>query len=224
MLTKRRPGRPTVDDPGAPSSLGRRIRQARQALGLSLAAVAGQDFSRAFLNQVELGRAQPSTHTLRIIAQRLQQPIEYFLEDPGDSRAAIELALAEAELDLHRGGSARAEMLTTRLLERPIPLELRTQAQLTLAAAYLKQARPLEAKPVLEEAITVAGRAGWHQLLVDLYDRMGSVYYLLRRAHTAGQWFDKALEHYASAGLTDPVLKARVLGHRANLHYVAGQP
>ena len=83
----------------------------------------------------------------------------------------------------------------TRLLERPIPLELRTQAQLTLAAAFLKQARPLEAKPVLEEAIAVAERAGWHQLLVDLYDRMGSVYYLLRRAHTAGQWFDKALEH-----------------------------
>src|SRR2546430_15633835 len=27
-----------------------------------------------------------------------------------------------------------------------------------------------------------------------------------------------------SAGVADPVLKARVLGHRANLHYVAGQP
>ena len=94
MLTKRRPGRPTVDDPGAPSSLGRRIRQARQALGLSLAAVAGDDFSRAFLNQVELGRAQPSTQTLRIIAHRLQQPIDYFLEEPGDSSAALELILA----------------------------------------------------------------------------------------------------------------------------------
>ena len=65
MLTKRRPGRPTVDDPGTPSPLGRRIRQARQELGLSLAAVAGDDFSRAFLNQIELGRAQPSTQNLR---------------------------------------------------------------------------------------------------------------------------------------------------------------
>jgi tetratricopeptide (TPR) repeat protein len=186
--------------------------------------VAGDDFSRAFLNQVELGRAQPSTQNLRIIAQRLQQPIEYFLEDPGDSRAAIELALAEAELDLHRGGAARAETLMSRLLERPIPIELRTQAQLTLAAAQLKQARPLAARPLLEEAIAAAERAGWDQLLVDLYDRMGSVYYLQRRAHSAAQWFDKALERYQSAGVQDPVLKARVLGHRANLHYVAGQP
>lgn len=224
MLTKRRPGRPAPDHPRAPSPLGRRIRQARQALGLSLAAVAGKDFSRAFLNQVELGRAQPSTQTLRIIAQRLQQPIEYFLEDPGDSTAAIELAIAEAEIDLYRGGASRAQSLMTQLLQRPIPLELRTQAQLTLAAAYIKQGQPLEAKPVLEEAMGTAERAQWHQLLVDLYDRMGSVFYLLRRAHTAAQWFDKALDRYQSAGVTDPVLKARVLGHRANLYYVAGQP
>ncbi|TMD14297.1 MAG: helix-turn-helix transcriptional regulator, partial [Chloroflexi bacterium] len=116
MLTKRRPGRPTADDPGAPSPLGRRIRQARQELGLSLAAVAGTDFSRAFLNQIELGRAQPSTQNLRIIARRLQRPIDYFLEEPGDSAAALELALAEAEMSLLHGEGARAESLVRRIL------------------------------------------------------------------------------------------------------------
>ena len=191
---------------------------------MSLAAVAGQDFSRAFLNQVELGRAQPSTHTLRIIARRLGQPIEYFLEDPGDSAAAIELALAEAELDLHRGQARRAESLIRTVLEKPIPLEVRTRAQLALAAALLREGRALDAQPVLEEAIAVAERSEWHALLVELYDRMGSVHYLLRRAHSAGQWFDRALARYESAQLADPVLKARVLGHRANLHFVAGQP
>jgi tetratricopeptide (TPR) repeat protein len=53
---------------------------------------------------------------------------------------------------------------------------------------------------------------------------MGSVHYLLRRPHAAGQWFDRALQRYQTGGLEDPVLKARILGHRANLHYVAGQP
>ena len=224
MLTRRRAGRPATDDPAAPTPLGRRIRQARQELGLSLSAVAGDDFSRAFLNQVELGRAQPSTQNLRIIARRLQRPIEYFLEEPGDSTAALELALAEAEMSLLHGEAARAESLMTRIVARTIPIELRTRAQLTLAAAQLKQGRPQDAKPVLEEAITVAERAQWHQLLVELYDRMGSVHYLLRRPHAAGQWFDQALDHYQASGLADPVLKARILGHRANLHYVAGQP
>ncbi len=224
MLTKRRAGRPKTDDPAAPSPLGRRIRQARQELGLSLAAVAGDDFSRAFLNQIELGHAQPSTQNLRIIARRLQRPIEYFLEDPGDSTAALELALAEAEMGLHQGEAARSERLTMGLLARPLPSDLRTRAQLTLAAARIKQGRPHDAKPVLEEAIAVAERTPWHQLLVELYDRMGSVYYLLRQPHAAGKWFDQALERYESGGLADPVLKARILGHRANLHYVAGQP
>ena len=224
MLNKRRAGRPLADDPATPSPLGRRIRQARQELGLSLAAVAGDDFSRAFLNQVELGRAQPSTQNLRIIAHRLQRPIEYFLEEPGDSTAALELALAEAEMSLLHGEAARAESLMTRILARSISIELRTRAQLTLAAAQIKQGRPQDAMPVLEEAIAVAERAQWHQLLVELFDRMGSVHYLLRRPHAAGQWFDQALERYQSSGLADPVLKARILGHRANLHYVAGQP
>jgi len=186
--------------------------------------VAGDDFSRAFLNQIELGQARPSTQNLRIIARRLQRPIEYFLEDPGDSTAALELALAEAEMGLHQGETARSETLMMDLLARPLPNELRTRAQLTLAAAQIKQGRPEDARPVLEEAIAVAERAQWHQLLVELYDRMGSVYYLLRRPHAAGQWFDQALERYQASGLEDPVLKARILGHRANLHYVAGQP
>src|ERR671936_572561 len=111
MLTKRRSGRPGADHPRAPSPLGRRIRRARQTLGLSLAAVAGKDFSRAFLNQVELGRAQPSTQTLRIIAQRLQQPMEYFRKEPGISTAAIVLANAEAQIGLYRVGASRAQSL-----------------------------------------------------------------------------------------------------------------
>jgi HTH-type transcriptional regulator, quorum sensing regulator NprR len=224
VLTKRRPGRQKADVPGSPTPLGRRIRQARQELGLSLAETAGNDFSRAFLNQVELGRAQPSTQTLRIIARRLQRPIDYFLEDPGDSSAAVELALAEAQLSLHQSDAARAERLTTQLLARSIPIEPRSRALLALATARLMQGHASDAIAPLEEAIAAAEHAHWPQLLVELYDRLGSAHYLLRRAHAAGRWFDKALETYRSAALTDPVLKARILGHRANLHYVAGQP
>jgi tetratricopeptide (TPR) repeat protein len=191
---------------------------------LTLTAVAGKDFTRAFLNQIELGRSQPSTQTLRIIAQRLQRPIDYFLEEPGDSIAALELALAEAEMSLLHGDAARAEALMTRILGKTIPLELRTRAQLALGRAYLRQGHPRKAMPVLEEGIAAAERSNWPQLLVELYDRMGSVHYLLRRAHNAGRWFERAFERYESAGINDPVLKARILGHRANLHYVAGQP
>jgi len=127
-------------------------------------------------------------------------------------------------MSLLHGDAARAEALMTRVLARTTPLELRTRAQLALGTAYVRQGQPNKAMPVLEEAIAAAERSNWPQLLVELYDRMGSVHYLLRRAHSAGRWFEQAFERYESAGLKDPVLKARILGHRANLHYVAGQP
>lgn len=192
-------------------------------MGLSLAAVAGKDFSRAFLNQVELGRAQPSTHTLRIIAQRLQRPIEYFLEDPELSSAAVELTLIEAETRLHQGDGLRAEQLVKQLLDRAVSLEVRTRGQLILAGAWLRQRQAARAIPVLEEAITAALRSGWSALAVELYDWMGRAHYLERRSRDAARWFDRALEAYDAANLKDPVLKARILGHRANLHYVAGE-
>jgi len=142
-----------------PSSLGLRIRKARQDLGLSLAAVAGTDFSRAFLNQIELGSAQPSTHTLQIIARRLQQPIDYFLEGPEVSAAAVELTLAEAEMRLHQGDHRRAEQLMTTILRNDLSLEVRTRAQLVLAGAYIRRGAAPEAMPILEEAIAAASEA-----------------------------------------------------------------
>ena len=210
--------------PPTAASLGTRIREARQALGLSLSAVAGTDFSRAFLNQVELGRAQPSMQNLRIIAQRLQRPIEYFLEDPEVSSVAIELTLTEAETHLRSGEPARAEALARRLLERSIPIDVLPRAQLILGNALQRTGAIADSVPIFEAAIRSAERGGWTGLLVELYDALSRSYYLLRRPRDAERWLDRALQLYESAGLKDPVLKARILGHRANLHYVSGAP
>ena len=208
-----------------PGEFGARIRKARQQLGLSLAAVAGDNFSRAFLSQVELGRAHPSTRTLQIIAERLQRPIEYFLQGEAVSAAALELALIEGETRLRRGDGEGARSLIDELLQRrPLSLHVRTRAQSILAESVMRTGQAAGAIPILDEAIRAADASGWAGLAVELYDRMGTALYLLRRPHEAGRWFEQARAAYESAGLDDPLLKARILGHQANLHYVAGQP
>ncbi len=209
----------------APDQLGARVRKARHELGLSLAAVAGKDFSRAFLNLVELGKARPSTRTLQIIAERLQRPIEYFLQDAEASATALELALTESQTRLHRGDTAGAEALLDQLLKRHAILpEVRTRAQLILAEAWLRRGAVENGMALLHEAITAAERGRWRGLLVELYDRMGSAHYLRRRFQEAGRWWDKALQEYEAAGLTDPLLRARILGHQANILYSTGTP
>lgn len=83
-------------------TLGQRIRKLRQARGMTLRQVAGEDFSRAFLNQVEMGRSQPSTRVLRVIASRLDAPIDYLVE--GSSRLLqLEQALERALQALEAG-------------------------------------------------------------------------------------------------------------------------
>jgi transcriptional regulator with XRE-family HTH domain len=88
-------------------SLGDRIRRIRRQRGLSLAKVGKSDFSRAFLSQVELGRAQPSTRVLRVIAGRLGTEVDYLLEG-GLPSVERELAFERARVLLRRSEPRRA--------------------------------------------------------------------------------------------------------------------
>lgn len=206
-----------------PLGLGARIRKARQEMGLSLAAVAGSDFSRAFLNQVELGRSRPSTRTLQIIAQRLHRPVDYFLNEPETSRTALELTLTEATTRLRQGDPDRSlELVTSMLNGSRIQGEMLARAQLVLAEARLRKSEVELAIPLLQAVIKASLAGRWRMLAVEAYDRMGSAHYLARRRHDAGAWFDKALAAYEDWHLIDPILKARIYGHRANMRYLSG--
>jgi len=207
----------------AAEQLGHRIREARTEMGLSLSALAGEDFSRAFINQIELGKASPSMRTLQVLSQRLQRPIEYFLQSPDLSSAALELALTEAQTKIQRGQFAEARDLMTKLMERNgIPLEVRVKAQANLAEALLRLGSPAEAVSLIEDSLRVAESRHWISLQVELCDRMGRAHYLLRHASEAGRWFDRALALYERETLVDPLLKARIIGHQANLLYLDG--
>ena len=61
--------------------LGQRLRQARQAAGLSQRQLCGETITRNMLSQIENGTARPSMDTLRFLAERLGKPVSYFLEE-----------------------------------------------------------------------------------------------------------------------------------------------
>jgi transcriptional regulator with XRE-family HTH domain len=97
-------------------TLGQRIRKVRQARGMTLAQVAGGDFSRAFLNQVEMGRSQPSTRVLRVIATRLGAPIDYLVG--GSSRLGdLERAVERARQALEQGQAEEARAILEEVRE-----------------------------------------------------------------------------------------------------------
>jgi transcriptional regulator with XRE-family HTH domain len=144
-------------------TLGQRIRRLRQQRGMSLAKVSGGDFSRAFLNQVELGRSQPSTRVLRVIAGRLGTEVDYLLEGrpPNIDR---ELSLERARVLVARGQARRALVALGEALEAG-EWPLRTDARLCQAEALRALGRVDEAEAILNvERRIIAARRDGHRL------------------------------------------------------------
>ena len=61
--------------------LGRKIKEARLAAGLSQKQLCGEHMTRNMLSQIENGSARPSMKTLAYLAAQLEKPVSYFLEE-----------------------------------------------------------------------------------------------------------------------------------------------
>jgi transcriptional regulator with XRE-family HTH domain len=189
---------------------------------MSLARVSGGDFSRAFLNQVELGRSQPSTRVLRVIAGRLGTEVDYLLEGrlPGIER---ELALERGRVLLARGDARRA-LLALRPVADSTEWPIGTDARLTQAQALLMLGRDEEARSLLALEKELIASHGDNQRLKRLraFERgeiktqagggiAAAVTAHLRladRAQRAANSHD-ALEHYRAARVLLEVLPSR---------------
>ena len=139
-------------------TLGTRIRRLRTERGMSLAQVAGGDFSRAFLHQVETGKAQPSTRVLRVIASRLGSRVEFLLSG-APVLPELELRVERARIALLR--SQHQE--TLELLEPVLGLTewpLGADARLSAAEALRRLGRHEEAARLLEAEEAAVRKAG----------------------------------------------------------------
>jgi len=114
--------------------LGEKLLRARQAAGLSQRQLCGDRITRNMLSQIEHGTAAPSMDTLRYLAQRLEKPLSYFLdEDPAQSAAAQAFGLLSRTREaLDQGKYIYAEELLDKL---------ETEADLLRRQALLLRAR-----------------------------------------------------------------------------------
>jgi transcriptional regulator with XRE-family HTH domain/predicted transcriptional regulator len=92
----------TLDPPSDPPdliTLGRRVRHARTARGLTLGALGQRvDAAPSLLSLIENGRREPRLSLLRALADALDVPLSDLLADePPSRRAALEIALERAQ-------------------------------------------------------------------------------------------------------------------------------
>lgn len=152
--------------------LGERLRQARLESGLTQSQLAGEQITRNMLSQIEHGTATPSMQTLRYLAQRLDKPVSYFLEE-GQSDS-VEKAWAA-----YRAGEDSAvlhllEQLPKRTRESAL---LEYLALLRLAQTSAAQGKDVYAKKLLTQAQELETELDWlpelcnrrMQLLAELH-------------------------------------------------------
>ena len=189
-------------------TLGQRIKRIRTQRGFSLAKVVRDDFSRAFLNQVELGKARPSIRVLRIIADRLGTEVEYLLEGQ-EAGIERELALERGRVLVARGEPRKA-LLALKPAISSYDWPLGSDARVCQAQCLIALGRNVEASAVLaQERGVIELHADSHRLQrLRIIERGGQFHFegdpvethlhLADRATRKGANYDE-LEHYRAA-------------------------
>jgi len=92
--------------------LGRRLKEARAAKGLTQAALAEGKVSRSYIGAVERGEVRPTAENLQFIAERLGRPLSYFLPDTTEVLAKkLKCMLAQAKAYLILESTDEAQVL-----------------------------------------------------------------------------------------------------------------
>jgi len=105
-----------------PDTLGGRIRAARQAQGLSLAEVAGDEYSTSLISQIERNKIEPSADSLKYLAEQLHLPLEELSQLAQQHR--------ETEAETHQFQKIEEKrVLASQLLETKHPLRALEQLQ-----------------------------------------------------------------------------------------------
>jgi transcriptional regulator with XRE-family HTH domain len=141
--------------------LGEKIRAARLEQKLTQEQLAGRDFTKSYISELERGVRTPRLTTLKILARRLGRPLSYFLAgaaEDGESEAFLAVGLAQ----LHAGRLDGARASLDRGLEIATQHGdegLQARLELGLAMVELELGRLPQAAKRTERALPVLSRA-----------------------------------------------------------------
>lgn len=138
-----------VDDPVA---VGQRLRQAREAAGLTQRELSFVGCTAAYVSRIEAGARVPSLQILREFARRLDVDVEYLATGrPNDDGLSSELL--EAEVALRLGDEERAAELYESARESADSPAARARAELGLGRLALRRGELAEGVALLEQAL-----------------------------------------------------------------------
>jgi transcriptional regulator with XRE-family HTH domain len=189
-----------VDDPRA---VGERLKQAREAAGLSQRQLAFQGCSPAYISRIEAGDRIPSLQLLRELGRRLGVSEDYLAT--GDTVPSQQFALLEAELSLRLDDVDRAGELYAQALDRAATGHERSVAEEGLGHLAFRTGDVREAVRLFEQALVTSGGEEWER--PALAESLGRAYASLGELEPCIAIFERC--HAAFERMSDHVQAIR---------------
>jgi tetratricopeptide (TPR) repeat protein len=183
-----------------PAEVGRRLREARERVGLSQRQLSFPGCSPAYISRIEAGDRIPSLQLLREMGKRLGVSEDYLAT--GTERGEEGAALLDAELAMRLDEYEEAEQLYKAALEEAANSEERARALAGLGQLAFRAGNPREAIARLEEARRAApgelpDHAGWADTLGRAYsmvDELEAAIAIFRESLQAAEERDDPIE------------------------------
>lgn len=185
---------------GETPSVGEKIRALRKKLKMTQQELAGNEFTKSFISQIEKNHARPSLRSLQIIADRLGKPVSYFLQEnftdaPATPDKLEHLILLAARLEqedkFDDAINYYEEALT--LLDKT-NYQQRGQLYFYLGRAHHRLGQMHRSAQMFELAVVELELAHDWELLAYTHNSLGDLRLQQGDANTAVTHFEKALD------------------------------
>ena len=211
---------------GRVATLGKRVRARRHELGLTQQQLGGKDLTKGFISLIEKDRAKPSVETLVLLAERLQRPVSYFLEQSTPlslkaARAGLSVAwVAVKQGDYTRAAESFQEALTLAKRNQDQNIEAECHIGLGFALASLRQFDL--ARQNVQRGKRLAEAAKAEQLLVRVSHVLGVIAYYARDFQEAREHFLEAFRRFQGIDHPDKGLGGLLLHNLGNTYAELG--
>jgi transcriptional regulator with XRE-family HTH domain len=213
------------------STLGARLRAARQQRGMSQEALAQPEFTKSYVSAVERGKARPSLKALELMARRLEIPMSELLAVPQSDEGTPDLTVLEEDfayqLDyanrlidtLQADDALRRLNAAERQHEAYLP-QMSTQVRFRLrylrARAYIRLIEPATARTELAAAMSLAQELEDPETAERVRNMIGAAFYQQDMPRLALEQHDQCLRAIHSGVVKDLNLRLNIYTNLAN--------
>jgi tetratricopeptide (TPR) repeat protein len=202
------------------NSVGDRLREARLARGLTQEQLAKGLATKGFISQIERNRATPSLPKLRVIAERLGQPLSYFVAEVHPQQ--LTLLRKSAQLAIRAEDPAQALDILAEASNLPATANERADLQRIRGVALAELRQRQQALSCLQDAAATAP-VDDPELNASIYVEIGWVLQIEERYNAAIEANRRALDWLDRSRHSDPELRARVLTNLGTSSFRLGQ-